>query len=72
MSDTHVHERQVMETRFGTLITALNLPSPEGETFEHKLDGFCWCQPLVETQLDGSHLFIHRRSLDDPHLERVS
>ncbi len=65
----HVHERHVTPTAFGTLQTDLTLPSPEGETFEHKLDGFCWCQPLVETQLDGSHLYIHRRSLDSPHIE---
>ena len=39
---------------------------------EHVLTGFCWCQPLVETDpVTGDHLFIHRRSIDSPHIEEV-
>ena len=34
----------------------------------HRLDGFCWCQPLAEDTGDG-YVYVHRRSLDAPHKE---
>lgn len=43
---------------------------PEAGPVEHKLNGFCWCQPLVETDLvTGGQLYIHRRSIDSSHIE---
>lgn len=36
---------------------------------EHQMNGFCWCQPLAEEQLTGGWVYIHRRSLDSPHIE---
>jgi hypothetical protein len=65
----HVHDVHVTPTTFGSLRTAIDLPSPEGDMFEHQLNGFCWCQPLVEHQWPGGDLYIHRRSLDSPHIE---
>jgi hypothetical protein len=35
----------------------------------HILDGFCWCQPLAEAQPTGGYIYIHRRTLDSPHIE---
>lgn len=77
MSD-HVTGAQVVATPFGTLRTFINLtadgkPLPPTEEPEHILTAFCWCQPLVETDLaTGCHRFIHRRSVDSPHIERKS
>jgi hypothetical protein len=46
------------------------LPSVTVPTPSHNLHGFCWCQPIVETDpVTGDHLFIHRRSLDSQHIE---
>jgi hypothetical protein len=42
---------------------------PEDSEPEHKLDGFCWCQPLVEDVAPEGRIYIHRRSLDSPHIE---
>lgn len=67
--DRHLYGAQETRFPFGSLQTSVQLPSPEGETFEHQLDGFCWCQPTVETDTDGGHIFIHRRTLDSPHIE---
>lgn len=67
----HVHSSQQFETPFGTMRADCVLPTPEGETLDHQLNGFCWCQPLVEDVLPDGHLYIHRRSLDSPHIERV-
>ena len=36
---------------------------------EHDTTGFCWCQPLHEGFLGGGHLYIHRRTLDSPHID---
>lgn len=61
-----------MTTPFGSLRVDLQLPSPEGDLFEHVLSGTCWCQPLVEHDPVDGDLFIHRRSLDSPHIEAVA
>lgn len=38
--------------------------TPEPDEPEHRLDGFCWCQPTYEdVGLDG-RLFVHRRFVD--------
>lgn len=74
----HVTGAQVTDTRYGTLRTFVNLtadgkPLPPTDEPEHVLEGFCWCQPLVETDVaTGGHLFIHRRSVDSPHIETVA
>ena len=68
MSD-HVHDVRLTQTRFGSLRTAIDLPSPEGDLSGHTINGLCWCQPLVETDPTGNRLYIHRRSLDSPHIE---
>lgn len=73
--DHHVTGTTLHVAPFGTLRVSINLtdtgkPLEPTEEPEHQLDGFCWCQPLVETDdVTGSHLFIHRRSLDSPHIE---
>ena len=67
----HVYRVQEVDTILGKLRTAIVLPNPEGDTFEHTLDGFCWCQPLVQNVLPEGRVFIHRRSLDSPHIEQV-
>ena len=36
---------------------------------EHELHGFCWCQPVVEDVLPEGRIYIHRRTLDSPHIE---
>lgn len=71
----HVTHGQRSVTAFGTLTTFIDLTDngkpvePTSEP-EHALNGFCWCQPLVETDpVTGNHLFIHRRSIDSPHIE---
>jgi|GEM_PF-6798230 len=41
--------------RVGTSITV----APETT---HRLDGFCWCQPTAEADLDGDgHVYVHRQ-----------
>ncbi len=71
----HVTQGQRSVTKFGTLTTFISLTEtgkPVDPTVEpeHLLNGFCWCQPLVETDIvTGDHLFIHRRSVDSPHIE---
>ncbi len=72
---SHVTNGHEQPTRIGTLRTYITLTDtgkplePTAEP-EHVLNGFCWCHPLVETDaVTGDHLFIHRRSLDSPHIE---
>ncbi len=36
---------------------------------EHRLDGYCWCQPVVEDVPPDGRIYIHRRTLDSPHIE---
>lgn len=43
---------------------------PAHAEIEHELSGFCWCQPTYEDTPDGGRIFIHRRTLDSPHIER--
>lgn len=75
---SHVTGASVHVTPFGTLRSFITLtddgkPLPPTEEPEHVLNGFCWCQPLVETDaVTGDHLFIHRRSVDSPHIEAES
>jgi len=43
--------------------------TPEPDDPPHKLDGFCWCQPVYEDVGLEGRIYIHRRSLDSPHRE---
>jgi len=38
---------------------------------DHRLDGFCWCQPSVEEVPPDGRIFIHRQTIDSPHREVV-
>lgn len=73
--DDHVTGGNLHVYPVGTLrsfihLTATGKPVEPTVEPEHQLNGFCWCQPLVETDaVTGAHLFIHRRSLDSPHIE---
>ena len=78
MSESHhVTRSRLHVTPYGSVRTSITL-TEDGKTLdcdmtaepEHVLSGWCWCQPLVEYDLasDGQ-LFIHRRSLDSPHIE---
>lgn len=73
---SHVTGGRRWRTPWGGAITAYitltetGKPLPPTDEPEHVLGGFCWCQPLVETDLvTEDHLFIHRRSVDSPHIE---
>jgi hypothetical protein len=77
VSEHHVTRTRKYQTKFGQFRASITL-TPSGATLDcdaeqepiHQLNGFCWCQPLVETDIaDGSHLYIHRRSIDSPHIE---
>jgi hypothetical protein len=74
---SHVTGASVHVTPFGRLQSFITLtddgkPLPPTDEPEHVLTGFCWCQPLVETDpVTGDHLFIHRRSIDSPHIEQA-
>jgi hypothetical protein len=76
MSD-HVTSGREDQTRYGLLrsfvtLTDTGKPLDPTDEPEHDLHGMCWCSPLVETDVaTGDHLFIHRRSLDAPHIERA-
>ena len=71
----HVTGGRISVIPYGTLRSFIDLtdtgkPLETTEEPEHQLHGFCWCQPLVETDVaTGDSLFIHRRSLDAPHIE---
>ena len=43
----------------------------EERVSEHRLDGLCWCQPLVKDSSDGL-IYVHRRTIDSPHEERAA
>jgi hypothetical protein len=46
-------------------------PETASDEPTHQLDGFCWCQPLAEVEIGGV-VYIHRRTLDSPHIETDS
>ncbi len=71
----HVTGGSVHVYPLGTITTFINLtedgkPLPPTDEPEHVLSGFCWCQPLAERDdVTGDYLYIHRRSVDSPHIE---
>lgn len=67
---SHFYRSRVKLSESATLVADIQVvPETWSTENEHVLNGFCWCQPLAEAQPDGGYVYIHRRTLDSPHIE---